>query len=46
VKAAAQKAGGGGGGSPVRAQAGGKNPQKIDEALAAVDAALLAKAKK
>ena len=46
VKAAAQKAGGGGGGSPVRAQAGGKNPQKIDEALAAVDAALLAKANK
>ncbi|NLG16017.1 MAG: alanine--tRNA ligase [Fibrobacter sp.] len=33
VKAAAQKAGGGGGGSPVRAQAGGKDPQKVDDAL-------------
>lgn len=33
VKAAAQKAGGGGGGSPVRAQAGGKDPSMLDEAL-------------
>lgn len=33
VKAAAQVAGGGGGGSPVRAQAGGKNPAKLDFAL-------------
>ena len=29
-------AGGGGGGSPTRAQAGGKDPGKIDAALAAV----------
>jgi alanyl-tRNA synthetase len=33
VKAAARIAGGGGGGSPTRAQAGGKDPSKIDEAL-------------
>ncbi|HUI92768.1 MAG TPA: alanine--tRNA ligase [Chitinivibrionales bacterium] len=36
VKAAAQIAGGSGGGSPTRAQAGGKNPEKLGEALAAV----------
>jgi alanyl-tRNA synthetase len=36
VKAAAQIAGGSGGGSPTRAQAGGKIPEKLDEALAAV----------
>jgi alanyl-tRNA synthetase len=46
VKAAAQKAGGGGGGSPTRAQAGGKDPGKIDEALAAVAAMLAEKARK
>jgi alanyl-tRNA synthetase len=34
VKAAAAKAGGSGGGSPGRAQAGGKDPSKIDKALA------------
>jgi alanyl-tRNA synthetase len=33
VKAAAAKMGGSGGGSPGRAQAGGKDPSKIDEAL-------------
>jgi alanyl-tRNA synthetase len=36
VKAAAQKADGSGGGSPTRAQAGGKNPEKLEEALATV----------
>ncbi|MEL7647098.1 MAG: alanine--tRNA ligase [Sedimentibacter sp.] len=36
VKAAATAAGGGGGGRPDFAQAGGKNPEKIDEALQAV----------
>jgi alanyl-tRNA synthetase len=34
VKAASLKVGGSGGGSPTRAQAGGKDPSKIDEALA------------
>ncbi|MBD3391091.1 MAG: alanine--tRNA ligase [Chitinivibrionales bacterium] len=34
VKAAAQKAGGNGGGSPTRAQAGGKDPDRLDDALA------------
>ena len=33
VKEAAQKAGGSGGGNPSRAQAGCKNPDKLDEAL-------------
>ncbi|MBD3344343.1 MAG: alanine--tRNA ligase [Chitinivibrionales bacterium] len=33
VKTAAKEAGGGGGGSPLRAQAGGKAPDKIDDAL-------------
>ncbi len=33
VKEAAKAAGGGGGGRPDFAQAGGKNPQKIDEAI-------------
>lgn len=36
VKAAALVAGGGGGGRPDFAQAGGKNPEKIDEAIEAV----------
>jgi alanyl-tRNA synthetase len=36
VKAAAQKADGNGGGSASRAQAGGKSPQKLSEALDAV----------
>jgi alanyl-tRNA synthetase len=44
VKAAAQKAGGGGGGSPVRAQAGGKDPSKLDEALGAVSLLIQSKA--
>ena len=45
VKAAAQKTGGGGGGSPGRAQAGGKDPSKLDEALAVVEMMLSEKAK-
>jgi alanyl-tRNA synthetase len=44
VKEAAQKAGGSGGGSPVRAQAGCKDPGKLDEALNAARQALAAKA--
>jgi alanyl-tRNA synthetase len=40
VKAAAQIAGGSGGGSPMRAQAGGKMPEKLPEAMAAVEAVL------
>lgn len=44
VKTAAKTAGGGGGGSPVRAQAGGKDPRKIDEALDVAAALLNAKA--
>ena len=44
VKTAAKTAGGGGGGSPVRAQAGGKNPAKIDAALDAAAALLNEKA--
>jgi len=36
VKEAAMIAGGGGGGRPDFAQAGGKNPEKIDEAISAV----------
>ena len=41
IKAAAPKVGGGGGGRPNMAQAGGKNPQGIDEALATAKATLL-----
>ena len=44
VKEAAQKAGGSGGGSPMRAQAGCKFADKLDEALAAAKQALLTKA--
>jgi alanyl-tRNA synthetase len=36
VKEAAKAAGGGGGGRPDFAQAGGKNPEKIDDAMQAV----------
>ena len=35
VKAAAAVAGGGGGGKPDMAEAGGRMPEKLDEALAA-----------
>lgn len=38
VKSVAQMVGGGGGGSPKMAQAGGKDPAKLTEALATVDA--------
>ena len=38
VKAAAQVVGGGGGGRPDMAQAGGKDPAKVDEALAVAQA--------
>ena len=34
IKAVAAIVGGGGGGRPNMAQAGGKNPEKIDEAVA------------
>jgi alanyl-tRNA synthetase len=34
VKAAAEVVGGGGGGKPTMAQAGGKDPSKLDDALA------------
>jgi alanyl-tRNA synthetase len=40
VKALAPIVGGGGGGRPDFAEAGGKNPEKIDEMLAAAPAAL------
>lgn len=42
VKAAAAVVGGGGGGKPTMAQAGGKDPSKTDEALAAARAAVAA----
>ncbi len=44
VKSAATVAGGGGGGSPVRAQAGGKKPEKLGEALSTVEKILTEKA--
>ncbi|NMA08025.1 MAG: alanine--tRNA ligase [Clostridiales bacterium] len=42
VKAAAAIVGGGGGGRPDSASAGGRNPEKLDEALASVEANLAA----
>ncbi|MBD3239738.1 MAG: alanine--tRNA ligase, partial [Chitinivibrionales bacterium] len=44
VKAAAAVAGGGGGGRPNRAQAGGRNPEMLDEALVKVTGMLKEKA--
>jgi alanyl-tRNA synthetase len=44
VKAAAAKVNGSGGGSPLRAQAGGKDPEKIGDALAAASSILAGKA--
>jgi alanyl-tRNA synthetase len=38
VKVAAQVAGGGGGGRPTMAQAGGRDPEKLPEAIAAARA--------
>jgi alanyl-tRNA synthetase len=43
VKAAAQACGGSGGGTPVRAQAGAKDPAKIADALAAAEKIITAK---
>jgi alanyl-tRNA synthetase len=43
VKAAAAIAGGSGGGSPTRAQAGGKDPSKLDEAIKAAEAIIVSK---
>ena len=40
IKVIAPIVGGGGGGRPNMAQAGGKNPEKIDEALANVKVTL------
>jgi alanyl-tRNA synthetase len=40
VKQAAQVVGGGGGGRPTMAQAGGKDPSKLGEALATARAAV------
>jgi alanyl-tRNA synthetase len=40
VKVAAQVTGGGGGGRPTMAQAGGRDPEKLPEALAAAKAAI------
>ncbi len=45
VKAAAQQAGGGGGGSAVRAQAGGKDPSKLEAALKTVALIIESKAR-
>ncbi len=40
VKAAAEVAGGGGGGRDTMARAGGRDPEKLDEALAAARSAI------
>jgi alanyl-tRNA synthetase len=40
IKAAAAEVGGGGGGRPTMARAGGKNPEKLDDALAKAGEAL------
>jgi alanyl-tRNA synthetase len=40
VREIAKIAGGGGGGKPNSAQAGGKQPEKLEEALAAVESLL------
>jgi alanyl-tRNA synthetase len=40
VKQAAQIVGGGGGGRPTMAQAGGKDPEKLADALATARAAI------
>lgn len=45
VKAAAQQAGGGGGGTAVRAQAGGKDSSKLEQALKAAALIIESKAK-
>ena len=42
VKEAAGVVGGGGGGRPTMAQAGGRDPEKLAEALAAAERAILA----
>ena len=42
VKAAAQVAGGGGGGRDTMAQAGGKDPEALPDAIAAARAAIVA----
>ncbi|MDR2728854.1 MAG: hypothetical protein LBB56_06955, partial [Chitinispirillales bacterium] len=46
VKTAAKRAGGGGGGTPARAQAGGKDPTKLAEALSDVEKILFEKAER
>jgi alanyl-tRNA synthetase len=40
IRAAAAEVGGGGGGRPTMARAGGKNPEKLDDALAKAEEAL------
>jgi alanyl-tRNA synthetase len=40
IKAAAAEVGGGGGGRPTMARAGGRNPEKLDDALAKAEEAL------
>jgi len=44
VKAAAKRTGGGGGGNPTRAQAGGKEPEKLADALSEVTQIITARA--
>ncbi|MCL2689849.1 MAG: alanine--tRNA ligase [Chitinispirillia bacterium] len=46
VRTAAKRAGGGGGGTPTRAQAGGKDPTKLSEALSDVEKILSEKAER